>query len=119
MKFRCRKGRPMINVLCPCCSVSMGIEENEPNTEWECPTCHGAFQVQKAADGTLQCVITSSGKSTTDARFSAKPSAAAALPLEEEIPDDACVFALERLLKGDRPRDIRDKLSAAGHSAKQ
>jgi transposase-like protein len=48
----------MITIACPSCAVPMDIEENELNTEWECPDCGSAFTIQTAPDGTLQYSIT-------------------------------------------------------------
>jgi len=42
----------------------MGIEDNDLNTEWECPTCEAVFLVQKSGDTNLQFVITEPGKRT-------------------------------------------------------
>jgi len=42
----------------------MEIEDNDPNTEWECPTCEAAFLVQYSDDGNLQFVVTERDKPT-------------------------------------------------------
>ncbi len=48
----------MIQVKCPACAKPMGIEDDEPGTEWECPTCATPFVVQKGQDGSLQPMAT-------------------------------------------------------------
>jgi uncharacterized Zn finger protein (UPF0148 family) len=48
----------MTEVHCPSCQTPMGIEENEPTTEWECPACAAAFVTKKASEGALQLVVT-------------------------------------------------------------
>ncbi len=54
----------MISVACPSCELFMDIEENEPNTEWECPTCGAAFLVEENNDQTLRLVVTEAGART-------------------------------------------------------
>src|ERR1043165_2984663 len=110
----------MITVLCPSCNRPMGIEANEASTEWECPTCAAAFLVEKGSGGGLECVITEPGKRPAATQFSSKPVAASsAVPKDNDIADETYLYALESLLKGEKPRDIREKLTDAGHSAKQ
>jgi uncharacterized protein YbjQ (UPF0145 family) len=45
----------------------MDIEDDSPNTEWECPTCEAAFLVEPRDDGSLKFVVTEPGKHTADA----------------------------------------------------
>jgi hypothetical protein len=52
----------MITITCPACHLPMDIEDNDLNTEWECPTCEAAFRVQKSADARPQFSITEPGK---------------------------------------------------------
>jgi hypothetical protein len=54
----------MITVSCPACKLPMEIEDNDTNTEWECPTCAAAFVVQQSGDGNLQLILTEPGKPT-------------------------------------------------------
>jgi ssDNA-binding Zn-finger/Zn-ribbon topoisomerase 1 len=55
----------MITVVCPSCKSPMDIEENEPNTAWECPECAVAFRVQDSGDGKLRFVLMDQSKSTS------------------------------------------------------
>jgi hypothetical protein len=48
----------MMSIDCPSCRKPMGIDENDLDTEWECPVCAAAFRVQKSSDGSLQFQIT-------------------------------------------------------------
>jgi uncharacterized protein YbjQ (UPF0145 family) len=52
----------MTTVLCPACYSPMEIEDNDSNTEWECPTCEAGFLVERASDGNLRRVLTTPGK---------------------------------------------------------
>ena len=104
----------MIAVACPSCQESMQIDTNESNTEWECPDCNAAFLV----DGThpnLNFVITEPGISVPDIRL--QPGALPPVVKKPEIQDEAYVFALERLLKGAKPRDVRKNLVRQGFSS--
>ena len=47
----------MLEIKCPSCGNPMGIEENEPNTEWECPVCATVFRVQHGSGGELQLTV--------------------------------------------------------------
>jgi predicted RNA-binding Zn-ribbon protein involved in translation (DUF1610 family) len=48
----------MITVACPACKIPMGIEANEPNTEWECPTCGVAILARINSKGQHHFTIT-------------------------------------------------------------
>src|SRR5262249_55868361 len=53
-----------ITVPCPSCNIPMEIENNEPDTEWECPACGAAFLVEKNAKGKLRFSITEAATRT-------------------------------------------------------
>ena len=61
----------MITVTCPSCKLPMEIEDNDPttDTEWECPTCAGAFIVQHSRDGNLQLILREPGKPTGESEM--------------------------------------------------
>jgi hypothetical protein len=47
-------GEAMLQVNCPACRNAVGIDDDLPTSEWECPSCQAAFRVRTATDGTLQ-----------------------------------------------------------------
>jgi predicted RNA-binding Zn-ribbon protein involved in translation (DUF1610 family) len=101
----------MMAVACTSCKKSMQIDETEANTEWECPTCGSAFLVQGTTAGGLEVSVTQAA--TKNAVASSAP------PMEPEIKDEAYVYAVESLAKGNKPREIRKSLLEAGYSARQ
>jgi uncharacterized protein YbjQ (UPF0145 family) len=52
----------MITISCPDCKQPMEIEDDDSNTEWECPNCEAAFLVQRSDDGKLHFDITEPGR---------------------------------------------------------
>lgn len=103
----------MLTIACPVCQSNMEIDEAERNTEWECPSCGGAFLVQRDDAGQLKLVIIQ--EATT--HFASKEK----LPIAADpgIPDKVYVEALESLLAGTRPREVRKSLVQAGYSPQQ
>src|SRR5262245_41604869 len=62
MELASRLAEPrMIEVNCPACQKPMGVEIDQPNVEWECPTCETAFRAQPRQDGTMQLDVISAG----------------------------------------------------------
>jgi hypothetical protein len=55
----------MTPIDCPSCQRPMGIDENDLNTEWECPVCATSFRVQKDEAGSLHCQITAAPEDST------------------------------------------------------
>src|SRR5262249_8366956 len=56
----------MREISCPSCRDTMGIEETEPDTEWECPTCATVLRVFHDARGSLQLAIIETPPPPTD-----------------------------------------------------
>ncbi len=108
----------MMPIECPSCRNAMEIEENEPNTEWECPSCAAAFLVQRNRDGAWEYVVT---EASPDAGQIAAGLPPEPVPLSQEpgVPDEVYVAALESLLKGKRPREVRKGLVKSGYSGSQ
>jgi hypothetical protein len=97
----------MIAIKCPVCSKPMQIED-EPNTEWECPSCGGVFLIAGGSAGGLRFEITEAGKH----QFAAGPP-------DPEVKDDVYVYVVEQLAKGCKAGDVRKSLIASGHPAPQ
>ncbi len=110
----------MTPVTCPSCKKPMEIDVNEPNTEWECPTCGAAFLIRPNSAGTLEYMITQSATSiAAEEHLPAATTPGVTSSRDPAISDDAYLFALEQLLKGTKPREVRKSLVESGHTAQQ
>jgi hypothetical protein len=96
----------MITIPCPSCAVLMSIE-GEPNTEWECPICHGSFLVQQDDRGNLRFVI-------IESETASKPAPSNSLPVNPETPVDPHLYVIHRLTQGHKRNDVREELIQAG-----
>jgi hypothetical protein len=108
------KGGVMMTVNCPWCKKPLDVEENDPDSEWECPTCGASF-VLKGSTGNWQASMTQPAKRTAIAPGTPGPTAAP----QPAINDEAYAYALECLLKGSKPRDVRRRLLDAGYTGSQ
>ncbi len=110
----------MIAMACPTCTEPMQVDENEANIEWECPSCEAAFVIRGVAGGEIHYVMTDVGgrKPPRQTATTGQPQQTSR-PQESKINDEAYLYALECLLKGTKPRDVRKSLLESGHSAKQ
>jgi hypothetical protein len=116
----------MLAVVCPTCKNSMQIDEQEPDTEWECPSCETVFRVKgRQAEGVAVEIVdgsphSSSSPPAVETGISAEPPPVVAPPpVEAGINPDDYVYALECLVKGHQQRDVRKSLLEAGYSQKQ
>src|SRR5438105_3263140 len=110
----------MVPIACPSCKNHMQIDAIEENTEWECPNCGSAFLVRGSANNPLFLITQNATQHLNAAVTPGEPPAMpCAVAGDPEIKDEMYIYALERLVKGQPSRDVRESIIEAGYKPSQ